>query len=354
MPFVASAQLAVGELGKVEIGTDPTIGDFVYDFEVDTITTVKIYGNGVYGANSRISFGDQASMFAMNAMVGEEASGDSDKLWLHGKNGLCITSAYAAQDTLFTYDVSNMGNAYFNCNLTARGLYVASDQRFKSNIAPLEHSLKSLANLDAVSYTLIPKYNGKSGKSLTPTTEKDKRDKARFDEYYANMQKNPEQRYGLIAQQVKEIYPELVKTDNNGMMYVDYVGLIPVLINAVNELNSKVETLNNENGELRLKNARQAVAGGMEVVSSEPKLYQNMPNPFSAETIINYELPSSAQNAQICVMDMTGAMKKQYDLTATGMSSITISASELSAGMYLYALIVDGKEIDCKRMILTK
>ena len=27
---------------------------------------------------------------------------------------------------------------------------------------------------------------------------------------------------------------------------------------------------------------------------------------------------------------------------------------ELTAGMYLYALIVDGKEVDTKRMILTK
>jgi len=31
-----------------------------------------------------------------------------------------------------------------------------------------------------------------------------------------------------------------------------------------------------------------------------------------------------------------------------------LSGSELAAGMYLYALIVNGKEVDTKRIILTK
>ena len=32
---------------------------------------------------------------------------------------------------------------------------------------------------------------------------------------------------------------------------------------------------------------------------------------------------------------------------------LTISANEMQPGMFLYSLIVDGKEIDTKRMILT-
>lgn len=37
-----------------------------------------------------------------------------------------------------------------------------------------------------------------------------------------------------------------------------------------------------------------------------------------------------------------------------GTNTVTITASELSAGMYLYALVVDNQIIDTKRMILTK
>ena len=50
---------------------------------------------------------------------------------------------------------------------------------------------------------------------------------------------------------------------------------------------------------------------------------------------------------------MQGNFKKQYSVHNTGESFINISGYELSAGMYLYSLVVDGKEIDTKRMILT-
>jgi hypothetical protein len=36
------------------------------------------------------------------------------------------------------------------------------------------------------------------------------------------------------------------------------------------------------------------------------------------------------------------------------MLQITMSGNSLEPGMYLYALVVDGKEVDTKRMILTK
>jgi len=48
------------------------------------------------------------------------------------------------------------------------------------------------------------------------------------------------------------------------------------------------------------------------------------------------------------------ARRSQETSPSRGESSQWISGSELSAGMYLYALIVDGKEVDTKRMILTK
>jgi len=37
-----------------------------------------------------------------------------------------------------------------------------------------------------------------------------------------------------------------------------------------------------------------------------------------------------------------------------GLNTITVQASELPAGMYLYTLVVDNEIIDTKRMILTK
>jgi hypothetical protein len=51
---------------------------------------------------------------------------------------------------------------------------------------------------------------------------------------------------------------------------------------------------------------------------------------------------------------MNGVQLKSYPVVERGKGNLTIQGSEFSAGMYLYALIADGKVIDTKRMILTK
>ena len=52
--------------------------------------------------------------------------------------------------------------------------------------------------------------------------------------------------YGVIAQEVEEIFPEMVVTRENGIKAVRYDRLIPVLIEAVKELSLKVDNLENK------------------------------------------------------------------------------------------------------------
>ena len=54
------------------------------------------------------------------------------------------------------------------------------------------------------------------------------------------------------------------------------------------------------------------------------------------------------------IYDLYGKQLKQIHLSQRGNGSQIISGSEFSAGIYLYALIADGKEVDVKRMILTE
>ena len=44
---------------------------------------------------------------------------------------------------------------------------------------------------------------------------------------------------GVLAQDIKEVFPELVSEDANEMLAVNYQGLVPVLINALKEQESK-------------------------------------------------------------------------------------------------------------------
>ena len=45
---------------------------------------------------------------------------------------------------------------------------------------------------------------------------------------------------------------------------------------------------------------------------------------------------------------------KQVNIEERGNGSAVINGYELTPGMYMYTLIVDGKEIDTKKMILTE
>ena len=82
-------------------------------------------------------------------------------------------------------------------------------------------------------------------------------------------------------------------------------------------------------------------------------LAQNYPNPFTEATTIAYQLPEGTEQATLYVYDMNGRqMLARTDLA--GANEVKIEGGKLEAGMYYYSLVVDGKVLDTKRMLLTK
>jgi hypothetical protein len=54
------------------------------------------------------------------------------------------------------------------------------------------------------------------------------------------------------------------------------------------------------------------------------------------------------------VYNMQGAQMRAIPVAERGNTSVILEGYSLEAGMYLYTLIADGKEVDTKKMILTK
>ena len=50
--------------------------------------------------------------------------------------------------------------------------------------------------------------------------------------------------FGLIAQELQQIFPDMVSTSDNGVLGVRYTELIPVLIQAIKEQQTQIEDLN--------------------------------------------------------------------------------------------------------------
>ncbi|MDR6547710.1 putative transglutaminase-like cysteine proteinase [Chryseobacterium rhizosphaerae] len=127
-----------------------------------------------------------------------------------------------------------------------------------------------------------------------------------------------------------------VKTDD-GKWYIDY---------AYNGFDGWDWT-GTDRGGLDTSVARKAVANNI-----ENKLYQNTPNPFNTSTTIEYFLVDSTKTAEINVFNQQGIPVKKYTLDKKGKESIRLESSMLPSGIYYYNLIVDGQQLDTKKMII--
>ena len=150
--------------------------------------------------------------------------------------------------------------------------------------------------------------------------------------------------FGLSAQELQTIYPNLVYEGQDGYLSVNYIELVPVLIRSIQELQQEIESLK--------MYQRIGTTDIEDIDQMEAKLFQNNPNPFSQQTIIKFHIPENTLNSCIYIFDMQGKMQKQYPVT-TAQNSITIDSYELPAGLYLYSLVINGKEVATKRMILS-
>jgi hypothetical protein len=219
-------------------------------------------------------------------------------------------------------------------------------------------------------------------------------------------------RYGFIAQEVERVVPEVVSTMDDSTKAIEYTAIIPLLLEGIKyqgqlittlqnqvsqltnsystissyqtqieSLQTQINTITNNNtlsnyqaqidaiqsqlneccstqNTLKTKttnNGGQNYLGvdknnGFNIAKAE--LYQNIPNPFNESSVIKFSIPESSKTAFIIVYDMQGKQLKKYSLTK-GSSQVFVAANEYKAGMYLYSLIVDHKEIDTKRMIIT-
>ncbi len=85
-------------------------------------------------------------------------------------------------------------------------------------------------------------------------------------------------------------------------------------------------------------------------------LEQNNPNPFSDETKINYYIPSDfSGQAELMLSDEKGStVIKKLEACIGKPCSITISAEGLNTGVYVYALLLDGKIIKSQKMMIIK
>lgn len=356
----ASYQAYIGYTGcntllKVEKSSPSGSGMSFYGIDASVFPSYNTpsYNYGIKGQSYSSSYMTYARTYGVLGLAGNGASGYnygvlgqlSGNYSGAGILGMVSSSSYPEIAITGMYAGYFVGSVKSTSGMEATVFTVTSDKRYKKNIVTIDQtkSANGIFVLNPVEYNLEQRYYKTpkdSAKTETPF----------FDE---KSQLFTKKHFGLLAQELQQIYPELVYEDTDGYLSVDYIGLIPLLIQSVKELKSEIETL-------KTKNNFPAKIGAVKTGVNEtdaltyPVLDQNEPNPFNISTTIGFYLPSSIAAASIYVYDMNGVQLKSYSISERGKSNISIQGYEFNAGMYLYALIADGKVIDTKRMILTK
>jgi len=130
------------------------------------------------------------------------------------------------------------------------------------------------------------------------------------------------------------------------------------LYKAVQELSAKndekdslISDLQSQINDLKLLITK--TGNGGSIISATGYLKQNAPNPFNANTVINYYITDNAGHAQIRITDAAGRTIKTFN-AAKGEGKINIRSGVLAAGNYSYTLYVNNKMIDTKQMVLVK
>jgi len=163
-----------------------------YSIAMGRNTTASDFGSTVIGrynssgssATSADSFSTSAPAFVVGNGADSSNKSDAFKVMFNG-------------DTTVSNDLTVSGD-----------VVISSDARLKSNIVSLGSTLPKLLQIDGKSYEMKGK-----------------------------------QKIGVLAQEIQEVFPELVTEDDNEMLAVNYQGLVPVLINALKEQQSEIDEL---------------------------------------------------------------------------------------------------------------
>lgn len=231
----------------------------------------------------------------------------------------------------------NTDTRTFN-SIQVANVYNYSDARAKENVQTLKSGLSSILGLHPVSY------NWKQ-EVATQSLSRDSSEKndTTLDVGYGPVEENQTQ-YGFLAQEVEDVIPNAVKTDADGHKMVNYTAIIPMLVQAVQELQATVEKQAQQIEQL--SNGK----GLCMVSDTNNKILSCSPNPTNGAVTISTQLDSDVSNAKIFISSLAGNREKVLTVSPQCLT-VTTNISSLNEGVYIVSLFVNGKLVDYQRLI---
>lgn len=314
-----------------------------------TSTGCDLYGfRAQLGVDEAINIGMQSYTFGPNntpATAPAITTSTNKALFISEENSLPTTFNFGCGNLLAVFKQGSTNNnvlTIFGSATASGGNWTTSDRKLKRDIQPIENALDIVNGLTG--YTYEYRRDERPDLNLPQGT-----------------------RYGFITQEVQEVMPTVVRQGNDvqgnpwDFQVMEYDAIIPVLTEAIKMQQNTITDLEKQNSTLEARLARlEAMMLGDKASdqhlntldnASGVELGQNTPNPTGAGTTIDYALPAYMTNANLVVFDLNGReISSQAINDQRGV--VELNTSTWTAGTYIYAIVVDGRAIARKKMLV--
>lgn len=334
------------------------------------ITGLNSDGYGVVGSSR-----GPAGVYGQS--LGDGVVGDAQGYGVYGSGGAYGVGGYSTEGYggYFTSDSSYgmvaaaspkgfYAGVFYGNVYTSGTLYQSSDKNLKTNIQEFGNAMSIINKLKPKNYEF------------------------KKDNKFASLNLPAGSHYGLLAQDLQEVLPNLVSETPQELRIikpvvkqviatkpavygkpahmisdeketkeiikikgVNYTELIPILVKGMQELSKENEDLKNQINDLKLSISKNN--SSLPTSSLQGYIKQNAPNPSNTNTVISYYTSNETRNAQILVSDMKGSVVRAYNVSK-GEGQLNIKSGEFPSGTYNYSLYVNQNKIDTKQMIIIK
>ncbi len=160
-------------------------------------------------------------------------------------------------------------------------------------------------------------------------TEKEQRDEQIKKEIELREEEEANRRrIGFMAQDIQKVLPELVQTDEKGVMSIDYIGFIPLIVESLKQMQQTIQDQQKEIETLQsllpaeTKSMFRSTSNEDVSVVEGAKLYNR------AGASVSYTLPATYNTADLKVFDISGKLLKKIILTGNN-SIVDFNSSEI-------------------------
>lgn len=155
--------------------------------------------------------------------------------------------------------------------------------------------------------------------------------------------------YGVMAQELTEIFPEMVNGTEEEGYSVNYTAMIPLLVRAIQDQKQTIDALQEQLNLLTDKIAESPKLA--DVLDIEPDAMTIFPNPANGTT--NIALKGSTKgNVTLEVVNLNGEVVQE--LKNKNSKTVAINTSGLLKGVYFVRYLRDGELIETKKLLVRK